>query len=212
MIFHDRIDAGKQLAWQLEKYKDQPDVIVIGLPRGGVVIAAEIARMIHAPLDIIVPRKIGAPGQEELAVGSLTEDGAVQLNSELMHMLGLSQADLAQIIEKEKKEAQRRLKLYRGDREPRFLKNKTIVLVDDGIATGSTVKAAIASARKEGAKKIVVAIPVGPVTTIKELKKDVEEVVCLQMPESFWGVGQFYRNFAQTSDEEVIRLMHDMHT
>jgi predicted phosphoribosyltransferase len=211
LIFHDRIDAGKKLAKHLQQYAGQPDVVVIGLPRGGVVVAAEVARELQVSLDIIIPRKIGAPGQEELAVGALTEDGTVQLNEELMQILGLSSADLTQIIEREKQEAKRRLKLYRGNRPPRILKDKTVILVDDGIATGSTIQAAIASAYEEGAKKIIVAIPVGPAITIKELKKEVDEVVCLQMPESFLGVSQFYRNFAQTSDEKVIRLMHDIH-
>lgn len=207
MIFNDRADAGRQLAKHLEHYKNNPDVIVIGLPRGGVVVAAEIARALKAPLDIIVPRKIGAPGHEELAVGALTEDGIVQLNEELMQALGLSEADLTGIIEKEKKEAQRRLNLYQGNRPPLSFKKKTVILVDDGIATGATMQAAIASARAHIARKIIVAIPVGPENMIKQLDKEVDQVVCLQIPESFWGVSQFYRRFEQTSDEEVIRIM-----
>ena len=207
MRFKDRSDAGKQLAKQLMQYKNNPNAIIIGLPRGGVVTAFEVARALELPLDIVVPRKIGAPGDPELAVGALTEDGIAIFNEDLMKALGLTEDDVKHIIDAEKKEAIRRLTLYRGDRAPLNLEDKIVILIDDGIATGATMRAAIASAQKKGAQKIVVAVPVSPPQVIERIKKEVDEIICLQIPEFFWGVGAFYDVFAQTEDEEVIALM-----
>ncbi len=205
--FKDRKDAGMLLAKKLLSYKNKPNAVVIGLPRGGVVTAFEIAQELKLPLDIIVPRKIGAPFSPELAVGALTEDGQVDLNEQLIHNLNINKKDLENIIEEEKQEAQRRLKIYRGNRSPRNLQNKIVLLVDDGIATGATMKAAIKSAQKDGAQKIIVATPVAPPETVKLLEKLVDEVICLQQPEDFGAIGIFYENFKQTTDEEVVALL-----
>lgn len=205
--FKDRVDAGKQLVSHLERYKNNLDAIVIGLPRGGVPVAFEVAKALGVPLDIVVSRKIGAPGRPELAVGAITEDGSVMLNRELMTMVGVNEEQLRVTIEAEKREAQRRLTLYRGDQPPLDLKDKITILVDDGIATGSTMLAAIVSARAHGAKKVIVAIPVAPADGVQKISKEADEVVCLSTPDFFPGVGYFYDTFGQTEDEEVIALM-----
>ena len=201
-MFKDRTDGGRQLAKKLMKYAGQDDVIVIGLPRGGVVTAAEVAKELRAPLDIIVPRKIGHPGNPELAVGAISEEGTM-----IGSVGGVGQEELFKIIEAEKKEAQRRLKLYRGKRPPLDLKGKTAILVDDGIATGATMKAAIVSARAKGAKKIVVAIPVIASDTAGVFEEEADDLVYLQAPLYFGAVGRFYEAFDQTNDDEVIRLL-----
>ena len=206
-IFKDRVDGGVQLAHALQKYANKPDIIVIGLPRGGVVPAAEVARILHAPLDIIIIRKIGAPDNPELAVGALTQDGQIVWNGALMRSLQLTPDGLTSIIESEKKEAARRLQLYRGNKPPLNLNNKIVLLVDDGIATGATIRAAIATARAHKAKKIVIAVPVAPPDTVDNLAQEVDEVICLHSPEYFTGVGAFYTQFAQTTDDEVIALL-----
>lgn len=207
MRFKDRADAGRKLIPKLLKYKNNPDAIIIGLPRGGVITAFEIAQELRLPLDIVVPRKIGAPNNPELAVGALTEDGIPLFNDYLMERLGLVKDDVKEIIAEEKQEAQRRLALYRGNRTPLNLDNKIAILVDDGIATGATMGAAIASARARGAKKVIVAVPVSSSDVIKKIKKEVDEFICLYVPEILWGIGAFYDNFAQTKDEEVIERM-----
>lgn len=207
--FKDRFDAGKKLASKLEKYKNNKDAIIIGLPRGGVVTAYEVAKLLNLDLDIIVVRKIGAPMQPELALGALTQEGEPILDESLMRMVGVTKKDLEQIIDQEKIELQRRLDMYRGNKPSLDLENKIAILVDDGLATGATMLAAILSARNLKAKKIVVAVPVSPIATLKKIQKDVDEIVCLDTPEQFWGVGAFYDFFAQTEDDEVIRLLSD---
>ena len=207
MRFRDRADGGQRLAKKLLTYKNNPKAIVLGLPRGGVVTAYEVAKELNLPLDIIVTRKIGAPGEPELAVGALTQDGKSLFNQELMDSLGLLKEDVAQIIEEERKEAQRRLTTYRGNRAPLDVKNKIAIIVDDGIATGATMRAAIASACNLGAQKIVVAIPVAPPESLKEIRKEADEVICLFVPEVMLGVGAFYDLFAQTDDATVIELL-----
>lgn len=207
MLFKDRVDAGKQLASRLTHYADAPDTLVIGLPRGGVVPAYEVAHALHVPLDIVVPRKIGAPDQPELAVGALTEDGIVMLDEKTMLLLDLKQSDLEHIIEVEKKEAQRRLTKYRAGKGERDFKNKTIIVVDDGIATGATMRAALASVRAHGVKKIVVAVPVAPKDSVDEIVQQADEFICLVTPDYFPGVGYFYQTFGQTTDDEVIALL-----
>jgi len=206
--FRDRADGGKKLAQKLEAYRDKSNTIVIGLPRGGVVTAYQIARELHLPLDIIVPRKIGAPFNPELAVGALTQEGTCVWNAELMQRLGLTPADLAHTIAEEQAEAARRLATYRGNRPPLDLKNKTVILVDDGIATGATMRAAIASAHAMGAHKVIVAVPVAPQDTLDLLRQEADEVICAYVPTFFGGVGAFYEMFPQTTDAEVIDIMH----
>jgi len=205
MLLEDRIEAGQKLAQKLLKYRESSDIVVIGLPRGGVVVAAKVAAVLDAPLDIVVPRKIGYPGNPELAIGAISEEGEGVFSLSLLNLV--SEEYLRAEMEKEKIEAARRLRVYRGDRPPLFLKNKVALLVDDGVATGATMRAAILSARKKGAAQVVVAAPVIAPDTLEQLRQEAEEVVYLAAPESFGAVGAFYRSFEQTSDEEVIRLL-----
>lgn len=205
--FKDRADAGKKLVQKLLHYKSDPQVVVVGLPRGGVVVAYEVARQLQVPLDIIVPRKIGTPANPELALGAITQEGEPVWNEALIKSFHIHPEDLTDIIEQEKREAARRLSLYRKSRPPLEVKNKIVILIDDGIATGATMRAAIASLRAHGAKKIIVAIPVAPLEILEQIEKDADEVICLSVPRMFFGVGQFYDSFAQTTDEEVIELM-----
>lgn len=205
MMFLNRADAGQKLAQKLLKYRESSDIVVIGLPRGGVVVAAAVAAALDAPLDIIVPRKIGYPGNPELAIGAISEEGEGVFTPSLLKTV--SEEYLHAEVRKEIMEAARRLRVYRGDQPPLFLKNKVALLVDDGIATGATMRAAILSARKKGAAQIVVAAPVIAPDTLDQLRQEAEAVVYLVAPESFGAVGAFYHSFEQTSDEEVIRLL-----
>ena len=205
--FKNRAEAGKKLATMLTAYRGNKSAIVIGLPRGGVVTAFEVAHALGLRLDIIVTRKIGAPGQPELAVGALTQDGEPMFNHDLMMRLQLVEGDLTPIVADERQETQRRLTLYRADRDPLDLHEKIAIIVDDGIATGATIRAAIKSARTLQAKKIVVAVPVCPPDVLETIKSEVDEVVCILMPPYFPGVGAFYEQFAQTEDASVIELL-----
>lgn len=207
MIFRDRKDAGEKLAEKLDKYKGKSDVVVLGLPRGGVVTANEVAKRLDLPLDIIVPRKIGAPGNPELAIGAITESGEGIFDEEIMKYVGADQEYIEKTMEEEKKEAQRRLKVYRGSKPPVDLKGKTVILVDDGIATGSTMRAAIASVKAKEAGKIVVAVPVLARDTVKKIEKEVDELIYVGAPLFFGAVGAFYQIFDQTEDEEVVEIM-----
>jgi putative phosphoribosyl transferase len=212
MTFKDRRDAGAQLAKALEKYKNSKNVILLALPRGGVVVADEIAKNLNLPLDIIVPRKIGAPGNPEYAIGAIcltsftSKEGIEGVWNE-EEIENVDKEWLKKEIEKEKQEAQRRLKLYRGEKPPLNLKNKTVILVDDGIATGLTILATIKSVKKQKPKEIVVAVPVGAADSIETIKKEVDEVVCLNVPVFFSAVGSFYEEFGQVEDKEVIEIM-----
>jgi len=203
--FKDRIDGGMQLLPLLQRYAHAKNAIVVGLPRGGVVTAYAVAKGLDLPLDIVVPRKIGAPDQPELAVGALTEDGTVIFNDDIMRELNLSADDLRDTIEQEKEEAQRRLTLYRAGMKPRDFKGKTVIVVDDGIATGATMRAALASLRAQGASKLIVAAPVGARDALKELNAD--EIHCPLVSDYFPGIGYFYQEFAQTTDQQVMALL-----
>lgn len=207
-MFRDRKDAGLQLAKKLLAYAGDPEGIVIALPRGGVVLGAIIANELHLPLDIISPRKIGAPFNPELAIGAITETGEGIFNEDLIRDFGISEEYVKATVEKEKKVAMHRLKEYRREMPARNLKGKTVLIVDDGIATGSTMFAAIKTVKNEGAAKIIVAVPVSPVDTYEKLENQVTKVVALATPTPFFAVGQFYDFFDQTSDEEVISLLH----
>jgi len=207
-FLRDRADAGVKLAQKLVHYRDMPEeAVVVGLPRGGVVIGYHVAHALHLPLDIIVSRKIGCPGHEEFAVGALAQDGSVDLERDTLNMLRLSEHDLRPTIEKERLEAQRRLKAYRGDRPPLDLSGKVAILVDDGIATGSTAKASLRMLSKSNAKRIVLAVPVMPSDKVPAFSAMVNELVYLQAPKDFHAVGQFYQRFDQTADEEVLDLL-----
>jgi len=207
MMFQNRQDAGKQLADKLSKYKDDKNVIIIGLPRGGVVTAAVVAKELGAHLDIIVPRKIGYPGNPEFAIGAITEDGEAVMNEETITARGIPQDYIDQTVATEKQEAQRRLKVYRGERPPLDLKGKTAILVDDGIATGATMRAAIVSARAKGANKVVVAVPVTAQDAEAIIEEECDEFICIDSPASFGAVGAFYSEFLPTADEEVIGIL-----
>jgi predicted phosphoribosyltransferase len=207
MIFHDRIEAGQKLALVLEKYKKQKETIILALPRGGVVVGFEVAKILNLPLDLVVPRKIGAPGNPEFAIGAITEEGEGIFNEEVIRDYGISKEYIEKTVEEEKKEAQRRLKTYRGDRLSLNLAGKTVIIIDDGIATGLTMRAAIKSIKVKNPKKIIVATPCGTKDSLEEIEKEVDKVVCLYVPIFFGAVGAFYKNFKQTTDEEVIDLI-----
>ncbi len=208
--FKDRHQAGQLLAQALQQYAHSPETVVIGLPRGGVVTAYEVAQALDLPLDVIVPRKLGAPLQPELAVGAVTEDGLVLFNAEVMHKFGLHEKDMQPTIDQQIKEAQRRIALFRKDRPPLDLHGKTVIMVDDGVATGATMRAAIQSARAKGAERIILALPVAPIRFRESIKDAVDGIVILQEPAFFPAVGYFYEQFAQTEDDEVVRLLEQL--
>jgi len=205
-FFSDRAEAGKQLASALSNFADK-NAIVLAIPRGGVVVGYEISKPLRLPLDVIIPRKIGAPDNPELAIGAMTEDGTIILDKSLVSYLGVSEGYIKAESERQKHEINRRLKMYRQNEPYPNLKGKDVIIVDDGIATGSTMKAALASVKNRGAKSVTIAVPVGPPSTIEDLKRQADSVVCLNMPEYFGAIGQFYGDFNQTTDEEVIELL-----
>jgi putative phosphoribosyl transferase len=207
MIFKNRVEAGQKLAEKLKNYKDKKDIIILALPRGGVVTAYAVAKELNLPLDLVVPRKIGAPFNEEYAIGAITESGEGIFDQEAIATVGATKEYLDKKITEEKKEALRRLKTYRKNRPPLDLKDKTVIIIDDGIATGLTMRAAIKSVKEKNAKKIIVAVPVTAKESLETVKKEVDEVIYLDAPEYFGAVGAFYENFGQTTDEEVIDLM-----
>jgi len=205
-LFADRVEAGKRLASALPDYVGK-DGIVLAIPRGGVVVGFEIAHSLGFPLDVIVPRKIGAPNNPELGIGAVTEDGTIILDESLVNQLGVTRDYIREESERQRLEIRRRLKMYRGDVPRPTLKGREVIIVDDGIATGSTMKAALASVRKSGAKTVIAAVPVGPASTIRELERLADRVVCLYTPEPFFAIGEFYDDFTQTENEEVIELL-----
>jgi putative phosphoribosyl transferase len=207
MIFENRAHAAKELAKKLKQYTSLQDAIVLGLPRGGVVTGYEIAKELHLPLDIISLRKIGAPFNKELAIGAISEKGIGFFNHPLIAKLNVSKEYIIHEVEKEKKTAKDRLILYRKNRPPLDIKGKTVFLVDDGLATGATMKAAIQSVKAEEPHAIIVAIPVAPPDTLEEIQELAGKVICLYAPTYFSAVGQFYEEFKPTSDEEVIHLL-----
>ena len=208
MIFRDRRDAGQQLATQLQFLVGQPDVIVLGIPRGGVVVAVQVARALNAPLDVFIARKLGAPINPELAIGAVTSTGDVLLDDELMRDLRISDEVIEREVEDQRKEIARRLEMYRPNRAPLDVKNKTVVLIDDGIATGSTVLASLRSLRKQEPARLILAVPVAPAETMKRLERECDQAIVLATPEPFLAVGRFYLQFDQTSDVEVIELLN----
>ena len=209
MLFYDRHEAGRLLAAKLSQYKGQKNTLVLGLARGGVVVAFEVAKILSLLLNVVTPRKIGAPGNPELALGSIMENGEGVFNHSIIRMLGVSQNYIAHEIEKEKLRAQQRLSLYRQYAPLPDIKNQTVILVDDGIATGSTMLASVKAMRQAEAKHIVVAVPVAASDSLKYIEEAADEVVCLHSREDFIGVGMYYRVFAQTDDEEVVRLLQE---
>jgi len=207
MLFRDRIDAGQQLASRLMEYADNPDVLVLALPRGGVPVAYEVARALHAPLDVFVVRKLGVPGQEELAMGSIASGGVRVLNEEVVQGLGIPDWMIDETARHEHRELKAREREYRGDQLPPEVQGRTVILIDDGLATGSTMRAAIAALRTQKPARIVVAVPVGSPSTCAELRLEADEVVCYRTPEPFFAVGLWYGDFTQTDSEEVRELL-----
>lgn len=201
--FRNRIEAGKALSEALGAYARRDDVLVLALPRGGVPVAAEVAEALELPLDLMVVRKLGLPGNEELAMGAIASGGALVLNQDLLNYLPISARSLEQVMDRERLELDRRERAYRGDRPPAELSDQTVVLVDDGIATGATMRAAVAAARQQGPRQVVVAVPVAPPDTVALLRGEASDVVVLSTPEPFFGVGNWYQDFSQTSDGEV---------
>lgn len=204
-LFEDRVDAGRKLAARLEQYRG-PETIVLAIPRGGVVIGYQVAEALGAPLDVIVPRKVGAPGQPELAVGAIGDDQVV-LDQQIISYLNVPKSYLDEEIERQKREIERRMRLYRGDRPFPDLAGKTVILVDDGMATGSTTLAATRALRARHPGRLILAVPVAPQESVAKLRPEVDEIIVLETPEPFFAVGAWYANFDQTTDEEVIDLL-----
>ena len=207
MLFEDRREAGKALAQELAPFKGQDDVIVLGIPRGGVVVGHEVAEALDLPLDVYITRKIGAPRNPELAIGAVASDGTLILDHELANRLGVSQDYIDRESERQTQEIKRRTSEYRGELPDLELKGKVVILADDGVATGATTLATIQAIRAQEPAKLVLAVPVGPRDTIQRLRREVDELYCLHAPEIFWAVGAFYNVFDQTSDEEVKTLL-----
>ncbi|HEU4854167.1 MAG TPA: phosphoribosyltransferase [Nitrosospira sp.] len=205
--FADRAEAGRMLGEALSVYAGRTDVLVLALPRGGVPVAYEIARMLAVPLDVWLVRKLGAPGQEELAMGAMAGTDTLVLNKEIIKLLNIDEASIDAAITRERTELERRNKLYRRGMPAPDIQGKTIILVDDGLATGATMRAAIVSLRDAGAARIVVAVPVGTTSACRKIRQEADDLVCLYTPEPFFGVGQWYDNFMQTPDEEVLALL-----
>jgi putative phosphoribosyl transferase len=205
--FADRADAGRVLAEELSEYRDRPDVIVLGLPRGGVPVAYEVACALRAPLDVFLVRKLGAPGQEELAMGAIASGGVVVVNEEVIDALEISHEDLRAEVETESRELERRETIYRGGRPLTPVRGKTVILIDDGLATGSTMRAAVAALKRYEPAQVVVAVPVGASSTCAEFERIADRCVCAIAPENFRSVGLWYEDFAQTTDEEVSSLL-----
>ena len=210
--FSDRSEAGIILAKYLKDYIGNPNVIILALPRGGVPVAFEIATALAVPLDVIIVRKLGLPGYEELAMGAIASGGTVFFNEALLNQLNLNRLSIQNVVEKEREELLRREQLYRGNRPFPNLKEKIVILVDDGIATGSTMMAAIEAIRNHKPKSIIIAVPVAAYSTCEELAPLVERIVCPLKPIDFYAVGLWYENFPQTSDDEVIELLNKSHS
>jgi predicted phosphoribosyltransferase len=205
--FPNRTEAGQQLANRLEKYADRDDVIVLGLPRGGVPVANEVAKHLRAPLDVFVVRKLGVPGFEELAAGAIASGGVRVLNEDVMRAIPHADQAVEAVTARETTELQRREQIYREGRSAPQLRDRIVILVDDGLATGATMRAAVKALRKRGVAKIVVAVPVGPPDTCHEIEEQADETICLSTPEFFQAVGQYYDDFSQTTDEDVRKLL-----
>lgn len=207
--FSNRIEAGRFLASKLGGvYANRSDVIILALPRGGVPVAFEVARALRAPLDVFIVRKLGVPGQEEFGFGAIASGGVSVVNESLVRALRLSESLIERIAEREQRELERRERLYRGERPAHDLKGKTVIIVDDGLATGASMRAAIEAVKKQLPKKVIVAVPVASRQTCEELKHAADVwCVCAKTPEPFYGVGMWYEDFSQTTDEEVVNLL-----
>jgi putative phosphoribosyl transferase len=207
MIFRDRTEAGQILASKLTKYLNQVNAVILALPRGGVPVAYEVGKELGLPVDIFVVRKLGVPGHEELAMGAIASGGVRHINRDVVDQLRIDSETIDVASRREQKEIERRERLYRGARPPIDVRNKTVILVDDGLATGSTMRAAIAALRQHQPARIVVAVPAAAPQTCSEIGDEVDEIICAATPEPFYAVGQWYQEFSQTTDDEVRELL-----
>ncbi|MEH1836985.1 MAG: phosphoribosyltransferase [Nostoc sp.] len=207
MLFKDRRFAGQVLAKELAVYANRPNVLVLGLPRGGVPVAFEVAKALNAPLDILVVRKLGVPNQEELAMGAIASGGVRIVNKYIISLVKISDEVIARVAMQEERELKRREQLYRGNRPLKNLQGRTVILVDDGLATGATMSAAVVAVRKQQPTQIVIAVPVAAPETCQELETKVDKIACVSTPSPFYSVGLWYEDFPQTTDEEVRDLL-----
>lgn len=205
--FLDRRDGGRQLAEKLSEYADQPDVIALALPRGGVPVAYEVARVLDIPLDLLIVRKLGLPGREELAIGAIASGGIRILNEDIVHALSVDPGVIDRVTEREMEELQRRQQQYRGDRAAIEVRDRTVILIDDGLATGASMLAAVQALRTRSPARIIVAVPAAAPQAIDLLQKKVDRIVCVMAPDPFEGVGKWYEDFSQTTDEEVRMIL-----
>jgi putative phosphoribosyl transferase len=205
--FVDRIEAGQVLAGKLTAYRDRDDALVLALPRGGVPVASEVARALNVPFDVFVVRKLGVPGHEELAMGAIASGDVRLVNHDVVDALGIPANVIDAVAARERRELERREHDYRGNRPPLSLINKTLILVDDGLATGSTMRAAVMAARQQQPARVIVAVPVGAVSACADLATEADDVVCVRTPEPFVAVGMWYRDFTPTTDHEVRSLL-----
>jgi putative phosphoribosyl transferase len=207
VLFEDRADAGRKLARKLLDYADHTDVIVLGLPRGGVPVAFEVAKALHAPLDVFLVRKLGVPGHRELAMGAIASGGVHVLNQGVVRSLAISPDAIEKVAEREREELERREQTYRGDRPAPDVSGRTAILVDDGLATGASMRAAVTALRAREPARIVVAVPTAPPETCAEFEAEVDDILCATTPQPLMGVGAWYSDFSQTTDEEVRALL-----
>ncbi|MEW6278160.1 MAG: phosphoribosyltransferase family protein [Candidatus Eremiobacterota bacterium] len=207
MYFEDRIDAGRRLARALEAYRGRSDVLVLALPRGGVPVAAEVARFLGVPMDVLVVRKVGVPWSPELALGAVASGGVLVVNESVLSQVAVRQDELRRAVERERAEVARREQTFRGGRPALEVQGRTVLVVDDGLATGATMRAAVRALQQMAAARVVVAVPVAPPETLQSLQEEADEVVCLVVPRFFLAVGSAYRDFTQVSDDEVTRLL-----
>ncbi|MFZ0930101.1 MAG: phosphoribosyltransferase [Syntrophobacteraceae bacterium] len=206
-LFRDRNEAGRTLARELMRYAGRDDVIVLALPRGGVPVAFEVARALNAPMDVFLVRKLGLPGREELAMGAVASGGVRVLNEDVVRWYQISQSTIDSVAQREQAELERREHAYRGGRPMPELSNKRVILVDDGLATGTTMRAAITALQSYKPARIIIAVPTGPPDTCREFQGEVDAAICLTTPEPFWAIGAWYEDFRQTTDEEVRSLL-----
>ena len=207
MLFRDRIDAGRRLARELRAYADRSDVVVLALPRGGVPVAAEVAKVLHVPLDIFLVRKLGVPGQEELALGAIANGDIQVLNQDVVRQVGIGRELIEHLVRRERRELARREHAYRNDRPPLDVLGKIVILIDDGLATGASMRAAVMALRQKQPARIVAAVPAAARDTCEEFRQVVDEMICAETPEPFYAVGTWYDDFSQTTDDEVRALL-----
>jgi putative phosphoribosyl transferase len=209
MVFHDRFDAGRLLAKKLLHYRDQPDLLVLALPRGGVPVASEVAKAVDAPLDVFLVRKLGLPGHPELAMGAVATGDLRVLNEDLVDSLSISDSVIERVAQRELEVLRRQEERFRGQRPPPTIEGRTVILVDDGLATGSTMRAAVEAIRQQHPRRLVVAVPIGAASTCDEFSRDVDEIVAVACPEDFHAVALWYEDFSQTPDELVVSLLQE---